>query len=183
MTAPGGTILYRLSDSDRLLLEQIRLVMETYFATDIGRITHAHEVTDHALNLLEFIDADPLITLAASYLHDIGIPEAERKFGRCDGKLQEQEGPPVARMLLADVGADEQLVNPVCELVGNHHTPNAINTPEFRILWDADALVNLVGVVVDKKPTAIEAILAKALVTEAGYRMARKLYLNTSDGD
>lgn len=169
--------LLGLTPNQRDFLNQVRQVMEAYFAADIRRIVHALDVTNHARNLLQYVDADPQVTISSAYLHDIGIPEAERKFGRCDGKLQEQEGPPVARMLLADVGAEESFIDQVCELVGNHHTPNGIDSPEFRILWDADALVNLVEVVAGKEPYAIEAILSKALVTEPGYRMAKSIYL------
>lgn len=158
-------------------LEQVCQLMEGYFATDIRRIAHAHDVAQHATNLLQYVDADPVLTITAAYLHDIGIPEAERKFARCDGKLQEHEGPPVARALLADIKAEVAFIDRVCELVGNHHTPNAVDSPEFRILWDADALVNLAEVVVGKGSSAIESILDKALVTEPGYRMAKAIYL------
>lgn len=170
-------ILNRLSEKQLRFLERVRLQMERYFGSDVRRIIHAQEVTDHAADLLQYIDADPLVTLTATYLHDIGIPEAERKFGQCSGKLQEQEGPPVARILLADVGAEEDLIDKVCELVGRHHTSAGVDSAEFRILWDADALVNLSERVADKKRQAIEAILDKALVTEAGYRRARDIYL------
>ena len=184
MAYSGELGLNCLSDDEQLFLEQVRRVMESYFASDIRRIVHAHDVTRHAVNLLQYIDADPLLTIAASYLHDIGIPEAERKFGRCDGKLQEQEGPPVARMLLEDIGAEVPFIDRVCQLVGHHHSPGAIDAPEFRILWDADALVNLAAVVGDKDRSVVAAILAKALVTEPGFRMAQDLYLageNKSD--
>ncbi|MDX2480926.1 MAG: HD domain-containing protein [Desulfuromusa sp.] len=170
--------LLKLDSDESRFLAQVRQVMETCFASDVRRIAHALDVTMHACNLLQYIDADPVLTISATYLHDIGIPEAERKFGRCDGKLQEQEGPPVARMMLADVGAEESFTDKVCELVGNHHTANGVDSPEFRILWDADALVNLAKVVSDKNPYAIESILGKALVTEPGYRMAKSIYLS-----
>ncbi len=171
------SILTSLSLSQRRLLDQVKEAMELYFGSDVRRIVHAHDVTGHALNLLEYIDADPLETLCACYLHDIGIPEAERKYGNCTGKLQEQEGPPVARRILAELASDNQLIDNVCELVGLHHTPNGLDKPEFRVLWDADALVNLAEVVTEKEPHAIEAIIDRALVTEPGHRMAITLFL------
>ena len=167
----------RLPADQQQFLEQVRQVMESYFGTDIRRIAHAHDVTNYVLDLLQYIDADPVVAVAAGYLHDIGILEAERKYGNCNGKLQEQEGPPVAQMLLADVGAEEGFNAKVCRLVGHHHTANGVDSPEFRILWDADALVNLAEVVTDMQPHTIDAVLAKALVTEPGYRIAKKIYL------
>jgi hypothetical protein len=158
-------------------IERVALAMENYFGADERRIEHAHRVAGYARELLAAVDADETETLIAAYLHDIGIPEAERKYGRCPGHYQEQEGPPVARSLLEELGADEQLIGTVCALVGCHHTPGGIDSPEFRILWDADALVNLAEVVADKGPEQIERILDTALVTETGYRRARKLFL------
>ena len=177
MSIAGQLNALNLSDAESHFLAQVRQVMETYFASDVRRIAHAYDVTNHAADLLRYIDADPLLTISAAYLHDIGIPEAERRFGRSDGKLQEQEGPPVARMLLVDVGAEKSFIDLVCELVGNHHTSNGVDSPEFRILWDADALVNLAEVVEGKPPYAIDSILSNALVTEPGFRMAKNIYL------
>ncbi|WP_432821083.1 nitroreductase family protein [Trichloromonas sp.] len=171
---------WSMSDPGRResFIEKVAFAMEDYFGSDDRRIEHAHRVAGYARELLAAIDADETLTLLAAYLHDIGIPEAERKYGSCPGHCQEQEGPPVARALLEKLGADERLIVTVCELVGCHHTPGAIDSPEFRILWDADALVNLVDVVPGKDPEQIERILEKSLVTETGYRRARKLFLS-----
>ncbi|ALC16753.1 putative metal dependent phosphohydrolase [Desulfuromonas soudanensis] len=160
-----------------LFLDRVRLAMEEYFGSDVRRIAHAHAVTGYAAELLAYIDADEVLTIAAAYLHDIGIPEAERKFGSCNGALQEQEGPPVARALLEKLAAPADFTEQVCALVGAHHTPKGVDSPEFRILWDADALVNLAEVVPGKTAEEIEAILHRALVTEAGYRRARAIFL------
>ncbi len=160
-----------------VFLDRVRSAMEEYFGSDARRIAHAHRVTGFARELLDYIDADEALTLAAAYLHDIGIPEAERKFGSCSGPLQEQEGPPVARAILEKLAAPADFTAKVCALVGAHHTPGAIDSPEFRILWDADALVNLAEVVPGKGAEEIEAMLDKALVTEAGYRRGRSIFL------
>lgn len=157
--------------------EKVRGAMESYFDADSRRIGHAIQVAGYARELLAYIDADETVTMAAAYLHDIGIPEAERKHGSCAGPYQEQEGPPVARKILEGLGAPELFVATVCALVGSHHTPAAIDSPEFRILWDADALVNLAEVLPGKSPDKIRAILEKCMVTEPGFRRAVSLYL------
>ncbi len=160
-----------------IFTERICLAMEAYFGADTRRISHAHRVAGHARELLAFIDADATLTLAAAYLHDIGIPEAERKYSSCAGPYQEQEGPPIARKILAQLGAEETFIMAVCALVGAHHTPAGVDSPAFRILWDADALVNLEEVVSGKTPEQIRTILDKLMVTEAGFRRAMALYL------
>lgn len=158
-------------------LDRVRSEMERYFGDDQRRIEHALQVTGHADWLLDFIDADPVITLAAAYLHDIGIHQAELRHGSSGGRYQEVEGPPIARRILDSLGADEEMITAVCELVGNHHTPAGVDSPEFRILWDADALVNLAETLPGKSAEEVLTVLERSLVTEPGYRRARKLYL------
>ncbi|HXV20714.1 MAG TPA: HD domain-containing protein [Desulfuromonadales bacterium] len=162
----------------RDFLQQVRQAMEDFFGADARRIAHALQVTAYADELLVYIDADPNVTLTAAYLHDIGIPAAESIYGSCAGPYQEELGPPVARELLSGLGAPAELIEAVCALIGKHHTPGGIDSPEFRILWDADALVNLNEVVPGKNPEQIRAILDKWLVTEPGYRRALGLFLS-----
>jgi len=157
--------------------EKVRAAMEARFGADKRRIAHALQVAGYARELLAYIDADEAVTMAAAYLHDIGIPEAERKYGSCAGPYQEKEGPPVAREILEGLGAPEHVISSVCALVGSHHTPAGIDSPEFRILWDADALVNLAEVLPGKTSEGIRAILEKCMVTEPGFRRALVLFL------
>lgn len=159
-------------------LQQVRSAMEDHLGADARRIAHARQVAAYARELLDYIDADPTVTLAAAYLHDIGIPEAERRYGSCAGPHQEKLGPPVAREILERLGASAPLIETVCAMIGKHHTPGGVDSPEFRILWDADALVNLGEVVPGKSPEQVRAILDRSLVTEPGYRRALALYLS-----
>jgi len=117
----------------------------SYFAGDPKRIQHFIKV--HAFAKLigesENIDSSVLFTLeAAAVVHDVGIKPAEAKYGKCDGHLQEVEGPAVAEQLLKKRGAPEELIERVCFLVGHHHTYSAIDGIDFQILVEADLLVN-----------------------------------------
>lgn len=161
-------------------LDQIRLAMEEYFGADARRIAHAHAVAGHARELLACIDADPALTLAAAYLHDIGIHEAERRHGSSAGNFQELEGPPIARQLLQKLNAAPDFIDAVVRMVGLHHTPGGVDSPEFRILWDADALVNFAEVLPGRPPAEIGRILSRHMVTEPGYRIAWRLFLPTA---
>lgn len=159
-------------------LQRVRQAMEDYFGADIRRIGHALRVAAYAEEMLAHIDADPTVTLTAAYLHDIGIPDAERIYGSCAGPYQEELGPPVARELLLGLGAPAELIASVCAMIGSHHTPGGVDSPEFRILWDADMLVNLDEVLPGKSPEQVRAILDQSMVTEPGYRRALALYLS-----
>jgi hypothetical protein len=170
-----------LSAQEQDFLGRVCRAMEEYFAGDGRRIAHAHAVAGHAHALLAYVEADPLLTLTVAYLHDIGIHEAERRHGSNAGNFQELEGPPIARRLLAGLQAPDELVECTAVIVGRHHTRNGVDAAEFRILWDADALVNFSEVLPGKSSAAIESMLRRHMVTEAGYRMARRLYLSAAD--
>ena len=75
-------------------------------------------------------------------LHDIGIHEAERQHGSSAGPYQEQEGPAVARPLLSAADADESEIERICWLIAHHHSCQAGEDTDFRILLEADFLVN-----------------------------------------
>ena len=179
-------LLVKPSPAQKSFLTAVRAAMENYFGADRRRVSHALQVCRYAEELLTYIDADPVLTLTAAYLHDIGIHEAERKHGSSAGNWQELEGPPVARAILTQLAAGDELIEKVAEIVANHHTHGAVDSPEFRILWDADALVNFAEGLASKTDGQIETILHRHMVTEAGFRLARSCFLadsgDTEDG-
>ena len=126
---------------------QLIEAMTRYDAGDAKRIQHFMKVHDYAATIgsLEDIDADTLFIIeTAAIVHDIGIHLCEQKFGSCNGKLQEQEGPAEARRLLQTVGGyTERQIERVCWLVGHHHTYHDIDGMDYQILIEADFLVNL----------------------------------------
>jgi hypothetical protein len=117
--------------------------MKGVFGRDEKRIHHALRVLDYAERIGAVEGGDPLVIRAAAILHDIGIQEAERKYGSAAGKYQELEGPPIAEAILKQTGLDPARIEHVCRIIANHHTARDIDTLEFRVLWDADQLVNL----------------------------------------
>ena len=89
--------------------EQLVAEMNRVFGDDRRRIDHAMKVLENAETILATEpEADTLTVQAAAILHDIGIHEAERKHGSCTGRLQELEGPPIARAILERLGLDEK---------------------------------------------------------------------------
>jgi HD superfamily phosphodiesterase len=171
-------LIVKPTSEQKLFLARVRAAMEHSFGDDQKRIEHALQVCRYAEELLTFIDADPVLTLTSAYLHDIGIHEAERKHGSSAGNWQELEGPPVAVAILTELDADLAFITRVAEIVGKHHTARAVDSPEFRILWDADALVNFAEVLSSRSAEQVESILRKHMVTEPGLQMARQLFIN-----
>jgi hypothetical protein len=120
------------------------------------------------------------VVLVASYLHDIGIKEAERKFNSSSPRYQHQEGPPVARAILSELEAEPGLIEEICDIVGHHHTPRQEETVNFKVLYDADLIVNLEEK--QKKsssdPQRLRKVIQKSFLTPGGRAVAEKILLD-----
>lgn len=127
-------------------LEDLCRRMIAFDAGDPGRIQHFLKVHSFArlIGMGEELDDVSLFILeAAAYTHDVGIRPAEEKYGRCDGKLQEQEGPIVAQQMLSELGFENYMIERICFLIGHHHTYDNVDGLDYQILIEADFLVNL----------------------------------------
>ncbi len=155
--------------------------MEAYFGDDARRIDHAGRVTAYAERLLEQEAGDYSIVIGAAVLHDIGIPQAEKKYGSPGGKYQEIEGPPIAREILTGLGFEEGQVEEICEIIGHHHSPGKINTTNFKILYDADWLVNLEHEYNIRDKKKLGNIIDRVFLTGSGRALARQTYLPDDD--
>ncbi|MGB9596287.1 MAG: HD domain-containing protein [Candidatus Poribacteria bacterium] len=122
---------------DEFLKEMIQ-----YFGDDEKRISHAIEVTKYAEEILKGENGDREIVIASAIFHDIGIHESERKYGSSAGHYQEIEGPPIARKIMEKYNLPKDFVDEVCEIIANHHSPRKMNSINFKIVYDADCLVN-----------------------------------------
>jgi len=151
--------------------------MKKTFGKDQRRINHALSVLKYAEEILEGEKADRLTVTAAAILHDIGIQEAERKHNSSAPRFQELEGPPIAREILQRLGFDEKLVEHVCRIVGSHHSAKDIDDPEFRIVWDADLLVNVPDEHANLKGDEMKSFISKVFRTDSGRRIANEAFL------
>ncbi len=60
-----------------------------------------------------------------------------------EARYQEELGPHIARTLLESLRADAKLIDEVCDIIGHHHHPRTQETDNFKVLYDADYIVNL----------------------------------------
>lgn len=129
-----------------MITDELIIKMTEFNAGDPKRIQHFIKVYEfaHVIGVKEGLPPEGQRILdIASIMHDIGIRPSEEKYGRCDGKLQEQEGPAYARRMLAEfpeVTANE--IERVCYLIAHHHTYENIEGLDYRALLEADFLVN-----------------------------------------
>jgi hypothetical protein len=159
-------------------IEKIRAAMEEYFGEDRRRIGHALKVAEFAEKILEHEPGNRELVLAAAYLHDIGIHEAERKHGSAAGNLQEIEGPPIARNILTSLGYDEDFNDEVCAIIASHHSPGEVETDNFRVIWDADWLVNIPDELNLDDTEKLEKSIERVFMTPTGRKLAQEEYLS-----
>ena len=156
--------------------------MIKYNSPDVRRINHTIKVYFFAVNIAEeeACDIDTFNTIVyAAILHDIGIHEAEKKYGSSAGKFQEIEGPSVAKDLIKDIELKEEIKNRIFYLIGNHHTYDKIDGIDFQILVEADFLVNIYEDEISRE--SIKSIKNKIFKTKKGIELLDTLYLNNSN--
>lgn len=170
-----------IAQKEDLLKDRVAIEMKRYFKQDFQRIGHAIRVARHAEQIGREERANLAVVLTAAYLHDIGIKEAERKHRSTAARYQEEEGPPIAREILTKLGAREDLIEEVCDIVGHHHHPRAEETVNFKCLYDADLIVNLEENQKEQPspPEHLEKVIEKSFLTESGKAVAREILLRS----
>ena len=162
-------------DGELSMCERLIAEMRNVFGDDRKRISHALKVLSFAEEILKHEEGDPLTVRAAAILHDIGIHEAERKYNSSAGNYQEIEGPPIAEKIMKKLNIHDEVIEHVCRIVGSHHSAKDIDTPEFRIIWDADWIVNIPDEYKLEKDK-IASLIERTFKTAYGKKMALRKY-------
>jgi len=171
-----------LAQKADLLKDRVAIEMKRYFKSDFRRIGHATRVARYAEHIAGDEGGELAVILCAAYLHDIGIPEAERKYNSTAAGFQEQEGPPIARAIMEKFGAKPEMIDEVCDIIGHHHHPRPEETLNFKVLYDADLIANLEEKQ-EKKPLDPERfvkIIEQSFLTDGGRKEAKKVLGITS---
>lgn len=161
----------------RKMLDQLTVKMVEFNKGDAARIQHLVKVHSFAklIGELERLDSRCLVVLeAAALTHDIGIRPAEGKYGSCSGKYQEELGPEYAGEMLRSIGFHGNIIERVCYLVGHHHTYTDVDGIDYRILLEADFLVNLYEEHASKE--TIAAAMENIFRTETGMKLCRDMF-------
>jgi len=168
-----------MAEKEDLLKDRIAIEMKRYLKTDFKRIGHATRVARYAEKIGKEERGNMAVIFAAAYLHDIGIPEAEKKYNSSAAKYQEELGPPIAGSIMEKLGAGEKLIEEVCDIVGHHHHPRAEESINFKVIYDADLIANIEDEHKKKSVDAdwLERIIEKSFLTKSGGREARNVLL------
>lgn len=159
------------------MLNKLHLAMIKLYRGDAKRIQHFCKVHSYAKLIAENEDMDKkdlFILEAAALTHDIGIHVCEEKYGNCNGKLQEKEGPAIAEKLLQELGFTEDVSERVQYLIAHHHTYDKIDGMDYQILVEADFLVNIMEDNLSKE--AASHAYHTIFKTECGRQICRDMY-------
>lgn len=173
-----------IKQKEGLLKERVAVEMKKYFKKDFKRIGHAGRVARYAEKLAKEEGGNPAVILPAAYLHDIGLREAEKKHPEEADKFHGQLGQPIAREILTKLGAGKELIDEVTEIVARHHQPGADENIHFKIVYDADVIVNMEEKIKSESfdPKWVEEKIDQALLTKSGRILARGLLLKENGG-
>ena len=159
------------------MINKLHMAMIELYHGDAKRIQHFCKVHSYAKLIAEMenVDAKTLFILeTAALTHDIGIHLCEEKYGNCNGKLQEKEGPVIAEKLLADLGFSGEVSERVQYLIAHHHTYNNIDGIDYQILVEADFLVNMCEDELSEE--ALQTAYRNIFRTETGKKICREMY-------
>ena len=153
--------------------------VKTEFEAAPARIARPLVVFQHARELLANEGGDPRIILAAALLLEIG--RDEQRAGQPAPKTAETDGLAKVKRILEHVGLDEDTIACVCRIIGSYATGEQIDSIEFKVVCDADALARLAaedpGDNLDKLPAVAE----NRLKTTTGKARARRLISGPSE--
>ena len=168
-----------LAERDDLLKDRVAVEMKRFFGRDFKRIGHAADVARYAEQMVKEEKGNPAVVLCAAYLHDIGIHEAEEKYSSTAVCHHQKEGLRIAKEILTRLGAKEEIVDEVCDIIAHHHHPRDKETLNSKILYDADFMVNLKERQKEKETDkeSLSEIVDKTFKTDTGKRLAREILL------
>jgi HD superfamily phosphohydrolase YqeK/DNA-directed RNA polymerase subunit RPC12/RpoP len=174
-----------IAQRKELLKDRVAIEMKHFFKQDFKRIGHATKVARYAEQIVKEEKGDPAIVLSAAYLHDIGIKEAEARYQSNEPQYQEELGPPIARDILTKLGATPELIEEVCDIIAHHHHPRTEETTNFKVLYDADMIVNLEESQQNggKDPEKLKGLIQRKFLTESGRQLAEKTFFTAETAE
>ena len=132
------------------------------FARTIGEQEGLDEQTQRTLEL-------------AAVVHDIACPACREKYGNANGKYQELESPPLVEQFFEGMDVERRTAERISWLAAHHHTYTNVEGLDYRILLEADFLVNAGEGGLSR--AAIETMRQNVFRTETGIRLLDSVYL------
>ncbi len=142
-------------------------------------VAHFMKVYAYAetIGLSEGLDERTQKTLEyAAIVHDIACPICRVKYGNTNGKYQEAESEALLIPFLEEFDMDDEMKDRIIYLVSHHHTYTNVDGMDYRILLEADYLVNADESNYSKE--SIQAFKKNVFQTKSGIHILDSLYLS-----
>ena len=162
---------------ESMTISQIMEKMIAFPDGNIHDIDHFIRVWTYARTIgeLENLDRETQFLLeVAAITHDIACPLCRVKYGNTNGKYQEEEGIPMVKEFLSDIGIAEEVIDRVAFLVGHHHTFSGIDGIDYQILIEADYIANATENGYGQEN--IVNFMQKIMKTEGGKQILKAIY-------
>ena len=162
---------------ESMTISQIMEKMIAFSDGNIHDIDHFIRVWTYARTIgeLENLDRETQFLLeVAAITHDIACPLCRVKYGNTNGKYQEEEGIPMVKEFLSDIGIAEEVIDRVAFLVGHHHTFSGIDGIDYQILIEADYIANATENGYGQEN--IVNFMQKIMKTEGGKQILKAIY-------
>lgn len=162
---------------ESMAISQIMEKMIAFSDGNIHDIDHFIRVWTYARTIgeLENLDRETQFLLeVAAITHDIACPLCRVKYGNTNGKYQEEEGIPMVKEFLSDIGIAEEVIDRVAFLVGHHHTFSGIDGIDYQILIEADYIANATENGYGQEN--IVNFMQKIMETEGGKQILKAIY-------
>jgi len=165
-----------MAQRENLLKDRVAVAMKRHFRTDFKRIGRATRVARHAERIARQEGGDLAVILSAAYLHDIGGGEGARGDEGAGAIHQTQsESALLAGRILTDLGAAQPLITEVCDIIARRRNPEASESLNFRVVYDAERIEALAGLKAElpADPAKRDRTALTGFLTESGRAEAR----------
>ena len=158
-----------IAQKEDMLKDRVAVEVKRHFKTDFKKIGHAMRVARYAERIGKFESGNLAVILSAAYLQDLdGEPEAGQNRNNTE-----------ARKILEKLGAREELIQEVCEILDRPGRPSSDDGVNLRVVFDADRIAGLEErQKSDPLPEGtLAALIEEELTTEAGKKEAKQVLL------
>jgi hypothetical protein len=169
-----------LAQKEDLLKDRVAVEMKRYFTGDFKRIGRTTRAARYAERIAKKEKGALPVILCAAFLREIGAVEAQAKHASTAPEYLEKEGPPVARTILSQLKAKDELIEAVCDIVGHHGYPASEDDKSKKIVYEGSLIATLEDQHKNSEIPAEKLVetIENEFVTESGKQEARNVLLS-----
>jgi DNA-directed RNA polymerase subunit RPC12/RpoP len=168
-----------VAQKDNLFKDRVAIEVKRHLKTDFKRIGHASRLARYVERIQKREQGNPATALIAAYLLPIVAQAAAGGAGQASAEDRRRAAAAIAGQFLSKLGAGENLITAVADVLAALAAANPQAPVEVRVLHDAEAIVRLE----DQQKTAplpadeLQQQLNGAFLTDGGREAAAAVLL------